>query len=130
MKRYPDAGFDFDDDDTSHSLPKDDKSGKMPPRVFTDLASVNLDKELTDQFAEATSYRDWVLLNAESMMPNHVTDTIKTVNTLISQIIKMRETVQNMQRMMKLEDAVIETMKEFPEKVRTSFFDKLAESLK
>ena len=98
---------------------------KPAPRNFASLADIDLNQELAHQIAEATSFRDHVLSNSAAYQPNHVTDTIKTVNSLISQAVKMQETVQNMQRMKAFEDAVIETMKEQTEHVREEFFAKL-----
>lgn len=103
---------------------------RKPARVFKDLAEVDLDKELTDQIAEATSFRDHVLENSHMFQPNHVTDTIKTVNTLIAQAVKMREQVQTLVRMKAFEDAVIETMKEAPVEIKDAFFKALEERLK
>ena len=103
---------------------------KPAPRAFSSLSDIDLNQELAHQIAEATSFRDHVLSNSGAYQPNHVTDTIKTVNSLISQAVKLQETVQNMQRMKAFEDAMVETLKEFPEKLRTEFFAKLKENLK
>lgn len=113
------------DEDEGYELPM-----RKPARVFKDLAEVDLDKELTDQIAEATSFRDHVLENSHMFQPNHVTDTIKTVNTLIAQAVKMREQVQTLVRMKAFEDAVIETMKEAPVEIKDAFFKALEERLK
>lgn len=103
---------------------------KPAPRAFSSLSDIDLNQELAHQIAEATSFRDHVLSNSSAYQPNHVTDTIKTVNSLISQAVKLQETVQNMQRMKAFEDAMVETLKEFPETMRTAFFAKLKENLK
>ena len=103
---------------------------KPAPRAFSSLSDIDLNQELAHQIAEATSFRDHVLSNSSAYQPNHVTDTIKTVNSLISQAVKLQETVQNMQRMKAFEDAMVETLKEFPETLRTEFFAKLKENLK
>lgn len=103
---------------------------KPAPRAFSSLSDIDLNQELAHQIAEATSFRDHVLSNSSAYQPNHVTDTIKTVNSLISQAVKLQETVQNMQRMKAFEDAMVETLKEFPETLRTAFFAKLKENLK
>ena len=99
------------------------------PRQFTDLAAVDLDKELTDQIAEATSFRDYVLTNSTAFNANEVTNTLKTVNALLTQAIKMRETVQNIKRMKAFEDSVTEVMKEQPEDVKVLFFATLRANL-
>ena len=105
-------------------------SEKAAPRAFKNLSEIDLDKELTDQIAEATSLRDWVLQNVGAFQVNHVTDTLKTVNSLIANAVKMKEQVQNMARMKAFEDAVVETMKEAPAEVKAKFFENLQEKLK
>ena len=76
------------------------------------------------------AHRDWMIANFESANPKDVTDAIKTCNTLISQIISKQQTVVNMKRMLAVENAVIETMKEFPQEVKDKFFDLLEQNMK
>lgn len=103
---------------------------KRPPRAFTSLADVNMNSELAQQIAMATSFRDHLYENSDAFQANHVTDSIKTCNVLIAQAVKLQEQVQNMQRMKAFEDAVIETMKTQSEEVKTMFFTLLKEALK
>lgn len=103
---------------------------KRPPRAFKDLSDIDLNSELATQIAEATSFRDHVLENSKFFQPNHVTDTMKTCNALLSQAVKLQEAVQTLQRMKAFEDAVIEVMKEQPDEIKTLFFATLEGKLK
>ena len=100
------------------------------PKQYGSIEDVDLEHELANQLAEAVSHRDWMIANFESANPKDVTDAIKTCNTLISQIISKQQTVVNMKRMLAVENAVIETMKEFPQEVKDRFFDLLEQNMK
>ena len=100
------------------------------PKQYGSIEDVDLEHELANQLAEAVSHRDWMIANFESANPKDVTDAIKTCNTLISQIISKQQTVVNMKRMLAVENAVIETMKEFPSEVKDKFFDLLEQNMK
>ena len=100
------------------------------PKQYSSIEDVDLEHELANQLAEAVAHRDWMIANFESANPKDVTDAIKTCNTLISQIISKQQTVVNMKRMLAVENAVIETMKEFPQEVKDKFFDLLEQNMK
>ena len=100
------------------------------PKQYRSIEDVDLEHELANQLAEAVAHRDWMIANFESANPKDVTDAIKTCNTLISQIISKQQTVVNMKRMLAVENAVIETMKEFPHEVKDKFFDLLEQNMK
>lgn len=110
--------------------PSPEMTEKRPPRVFKDLTDIDLNAELATQIAEATSFRDHVLENSKFHQPNHVTDTMKTCNALLSQAVKLQEAVQTLQRMKAFEDAVVEVMKEQSDEVKALFFATLEEKLK
>ena len=123
-------------DDTPSSSNSHDNivdSMHMPrpvPKQYGSIEDVDLEHELANQLAEAVSHRDWMIANFESANPKDVTDAIKTCNTLISQIISKQQTVVNMKRMLAVENAVIETMKEFPNEVKDRFFNLLEQNMK
>lgn len=94
-------------------------------RSITSTDEVDLDEELAKQLAEAIAFRDTLLLNKEAYNPKDVTDAIKTVNTLLSQLVKLREQVQNMDRMRRFEEAVVEAVKELPKEAKDRFFSRL-----
>ena len=100
------------------------------PKQYSSIEDVDLEHELANQLAEAMAHRDWIVANSENTDPKNVTDSIKTCNTLISQIISKQQTVVNMKRMLAVENAVIETMKEFPQAVKDKFFEILEQNLK
>ena len=100
------------------------------PKHYNSIEDVDLGQELATQLAEAMAHRDWLVANSENTDPKNVTDSIKTCNTLISQIISKQQTVVNMKRMLAVENAVIETMKEFPQAVKDKFFEILEQNLK
>ena len=100
------------------------------PKHYDSIEDVDLEQELATQLAEAVAHRDWMVANCEHSNPKDVTDSIKTCNTLISQIISKQQTVVNMKRMLAVENAVIETMKSFLPEVRDMFFAKLEQNLK
>ena len=100
------------------------------PKHYDSIEDVDLEQELATQLAEAVAHRDWMVANCEHSNPKDVTDSIKTCNTLISQIISKQQTVVNMKRMLAVENAVIETMKEFPQAVKDKFFEILEQNLK
>lgn len=102
---------------------------RKPARVFKDLSEINLDSELTTQFAEATSFRDHMMENSAAFKPTEVTDSIKTCNTLIANIIKMKESVHTLERMKIFEDTVIAVMRMQKDEVKTEFFKLLEEAL-
>ena len=100
------------------------------PKAYASTQEIDVDKALADQFAEAESYRDHLLNNEKMYMPNHVTGAITSVNRIIDQIVKIRETVQNLARMQAFEAAVIQTMRGQSEEIRTEFFNLLEEKTK
>src|SRR5574344_2080588 len=100
------------------------------PKHYNSIEDVDLEQELATQLAEAVAHRDWIVANSENTDPKNVTDSIKTCNTLISQIIYKQQTVVNMKRMLAMENAVIETMKSFLPEVRDILFAKLEQNLK
>lgn len=102
---------------------------RKPARVFKDLSEINLDSELTTQFAEATSFRDYMMENSAAFKPTEVTDSIKTCNTLIANIIKMKESVHTLERMKIFEDTVIAVMRIQKDEVKAEFFKLLEEAL-
>ena len=57
------------------------------PKHYSSIEDVDLEQELATQLAEAVAHRDWLVANSENTDPKNVTDSIKTCNTLISQII-------------------------------------------
>lgn len=125
----------WNDDTPSSSNSHDDivDNMHMPrpvPKQYSSIEDVDLEHELANQLAEAVAHRDWMIANFESANPKDVTDAIKTCNTLISQIISKQQTVLNMKRMLAVENAVIETMKEFPNEVKDKFFDLLEQNMK
>lgn len=129
----PDDYFDMDSPRRRRQKEEEEQPVMTPkpvPRAFSNLSDVDMNQELASQIAEATAFRDHILENSQMFQPNHVTDTIKTCNTLLAQAVKMQESVQTMQRMKAFEDAVIETMKKQPEEVKTVFFALLKEALK
>lgn len=100
------------------------------PKHYDSIEDVDLEQELATQLAEAVAHRDWMVANCEHANPKDVTDSIKTCNTLISQIISKQQTVVNMKRMLAVENAVIDTMKSFLPEVRDMFFAKLEQNLR
>lgn len=102
---------------------------RKPARVFKDLSEINLDSELTTQFAEATSFRDHIMENSAAFKPTEVTDAIKTCNTLIANIIKMKESVHTLERMKIFEDTIIAVMRLQKDEVKSEFFKLLEEAL-
>lgn len=126
----PDSYFTSADRPSRGQQQRDDLPARPAPRAFKDLSEINMNSELASQIAEATSYRDYVLQNCEAFPTNHVTDTMKTCNTLLSQAVKLQATVQTMQRMKAFEDAVIETMQIVPDHIKEAFFALLEEKLK
>ena len=120
---------DVDWEDEPH-FGKDNSGSEKPVAVnYTSTADIDIDKALADQYAEAEAFRDHLLNNADKHMPNHVTGAITAVNRVIEQVIKMRETVQNMARMQAFENAVTEVMKEQKDSVKNAFFKLLDEKL-
>ena len=101
------------------------KTQKPTAPDLKSLAEVDLDSALARQYSEAVTFRDWMVNNAENSNPKDVTDAIKTVNTLISNILRMQEEVNNVKTLKATETAVIETMKEMSQEVRDLFFSKL-----
>lgn len=125
---WPDMGFDIDDDGPAyspgdHGSPRgNDLPVRPAARVLGSVNELDMDKELAHQYAEATSYRDWLLQNEASFAPNHIVAGIRAVETTLKNIITLQEKVQDMARMKAVEDTVIEVMKLQPEKVRNEFF--------
>lgn len=87
----------------------------------TPLERLDLNEELAIQLAEAKNHRDWVIVNTETMNPKDVSDAIKTVNTLITQIMKLQEALHNIENMKIYEEAIIECMKKLDEDTREAF---------
>lgn len=121
------SGFDDDEPHWRGTKDKTDYSLQEKPTAknYASTEEIDVDKALADQFAEAEAYRDHLLNNSESFAPNHVTGGITALNRIIEQIIKLRETVQNLARQQALEGAVIEVMKQQPKEVKDAFFAEL-----
>lgn len=103
---------------------------KPAAKNYGSTQDIDVDKALADQYAEAEAFRDHLLNNSTAYQPNHVTGAITGVNRILEQIIKLRESVQNLARLQAIEDTVVELMKEQHESVRIAFFDQLEERIK
>lgn len=122
-----DFEFSIDDDRPSkRHNPYEDGFRPTAPKLAS-TEDIDLDSAVAQQYSEAITYRDYVMQNQNMFDPKDITDAIKTVNTIVTQVVKLREQVQNMNRMRKFEEAVVAAVKELPKEAKDRFFATLEE---
>lgn len=116
---YPDpdeprSHLDFREDDPFRPAPPPSQRTVANLGKTTRLQDLNLDGELAEQLASAKAlirsaeFDDTVPLSQKAQ-------TINVINTLLSGIVRMQAEVKNIQEITKLETALVDTLKEFPE---------------
>lgn len=101
-----------------HTTPKT----QAPPQRPTTLAQLNLDSELLDNYQEAKDFRDFILSN-DSIPPNQVAQVMNTLTSILKEIVKMQEDLHNIERIKRMEYAIIHALKDMPDEVKQAFMD-------
>lgn len=118
---YPDpdeprSHLDFREDDPFRPTPRASSQAAPAQNTLktTRLQDLNLDGELAEQLASAKA----LIRSAEfdeTVPLSQKAQTINVINTLLSGIVRMQAEVKNIQEITKLETALVDTLKEFPE---------------
>lgn len=107
--------------------------------VPTSLQDIDLSKELLEnyQIAKAFLYQILNLLDDDEDSrgkagdsPNQIAAVINSVKASLAEIIKLQTEVNNADRFMKLEQAMISAIKVMPEEARTLFMERYEEIVK
>lgn len=105
----------------------------------TSLDQIDLSKELLEnyQIAKAFLYQILNLMDDDEDSrgkagdsPNQIAAVINSVKSSLAEIIKLQTEVNNADRFMKLEQAMISAIKVMPEEARTLFMERYEEIVK
>jgi hypothetical protein len=78
------------------------------------LKDLDLDQELWQQFARAKLlYKE--ARKDKSLLPNQKAVVLNTISAILSNVVKMQESLHNVQRLKGIEAALIDTLKKFPD---------------
>lgn len=95
-----------------------------PPKVYNPVSSLNdldLGQAMLDTYNSArellssTQYAEEIPLNQKAQIVN-------SLHSVIASLIKQKETLHNIERLKALEDALVKTLKEFPD-INARFLD-------
>lgn len=92
------------------------------------LSELDLDQELLSQYKTARALLDAVKTDKETPL-NQKAQVLNTITSLISHIIKMQESLHNVEKLKVIENTLIETLKEFP-KIKEKFLKAYESALK
>jgi hypothetical protein len=111
----------------TQSLPKTAQTSSVQART---LAELDLDHELLEQYKNAKDLLDDIK-DDTSIAPNQKAQTINSISSILSNIIKTQSELHNVERLKMLENTLIETLQkpEF-EKLKESFLQAYEKALK
>lgn len=89
--------------------------------LLPDTGSMNLHRELADQFAAVKKYQRDVL-DDEDVEPNKVASVMNAVTSTLGHLIKMQESLERAETFKKMELCLIEAVGLLPEEARLKFF--------
>lgn len=86
-----------------------------------------MEQEVMIQHARATRLFDLTSVD-NAATPAHKAQTLVAITNLLAQMVKLQEQVHNIEKVKKLEAALIKTLKKFPE-VNKAFLEQYGENL-
>lgn len=119
-------------------LHPEDKQKPIPAsRMYYDdmsmprsIADLNLEEELVQHYTGVKSYLMDLSVDSEKASASQVAQVANSLTSVLDKIIKMRESVVNMERMAKVESAMVDALKTAPADVQDKFFAEYEKILK
>ena len=97
------------------------------PRSISDL---NLEEELVQHYTGVKAYLMDLSVDSEKASASQVAQVTNSLTSVLDKIIKMRESVVNMERMAKVESAMVDALKTAPADIQDKFFAEYEKILK
>lgn len=92
------------------------------------LSEIRLDDELAEVYASAKDLLDDILTDSD-VPANQRAQVLNSVSSLLQQIAKTRTDLHNAERLRKLEQILLQVMREQPLEVKEAFFESYSRQL-